>query len=145
MGASIFLTCDFYRLVGPMSEKYFLYYEELDWAKRMPHHLRLSTCLDAIVFHKEGSSIGTSSLSRPSNTSIYYSSASALRFYWEHERIMSPIALARILYNMPSYFLKGDFDALSVISHAIKDVIVGRRRCGSYGSEEFLKSSRKQK
>ena len=33
-GASMFVSADFLRIVGPMSEDYFLYFEELDWAQR---------------------------------------------------------------------------------------------------------------
>ena len=34
IGASMLVSADFLRSVGPMSEDYFLYFEELDWAYR---------------------------------------------------------------------------------------------------------------
>lgn len=58
-GASLFLTKDFLRQIGPMEERYFLYYEEVDWAFRR-NDFKLAYAPRALVYHKHGASIGSS-------------------------------------------------------------------------------------
>lgn len=59
VGASIFVSSAFVKEVGNMTEDYFLYFEEIDWAKRgQLKHYEINTCLQAKVYHKEGASIG---------------------------------------------------------------------------------------
>ena len=43
-----------------MSEDYFLYYEELDWALRARGRFSLAYASDSLVYHKAGASIGSS-------------------------------------------------------------------------------------
>lgn len=143
MGASMFVRRSTYDRVGGMSEKYFLYYEELDWAKRLPEGTTLGICYDAHIYHKEGKSIGTNSVSRPSNTSLYYSYASALRFYGSHERRHAPVAAARILYNLVDYARKRDTAAFRVTFQAFADVALGRPRRGAWGTDEFRRDHRR--
>jgi hypothetical protein len=50
----------FLRVVGVMDETYFLYFEELDWARRAAQNgFRLSFSTRSVVYHKEGASVGT--------------------------------------------------------------------------------------
>jgi len=60
MGASMFVTRKFIETVGLMSEEYFLYYEELDWALRARGKFDLAYAQGSLVFHKAGKSIGSS-------------------------------------------------------------------------------------
>jgi GT2 family glycosyltransferase len=57
-GASLFVRREFLDAVGLMSERYFLYFEELDWALRGADY-ELAYAPDAVVYHKEGRSIGS--------------------------------------------------------------------------------------
>lgn len=58
IGASMLMRKNVLNEVGLLSEEYFLFYEEIDYAlKAKKHAYGLSLCLDAIVYHKEGSSI----------------------------------------------------------------------------------------
>ncbi len=63
IGASLFASRTFLEKVGLMSEDYFLYYEELDWALRARGHFSLAYAQDSLVFHKTGASIGSSNKS----------------------------------------------------------------------------------
>ena len=59
VGASLFVRRSVLEKVGLMSEEYFLYYEEIDWATRMKRLIpggKLGFAPDSIVLHKEGSS-----------------------------------------------------------------------------------------
>lgn len=61
VGASMLLSNFFLKDVGLLNEKYFLYYEELDWTYRAKNKgWTIDWCEDSLVLHKEGSSIGTS-------------------------------------------------------------------------------------
>ena len=58
IGASMLMRKNVLNEVGLLSEEYFLYYEEIDYALRAKKYgFGLSLCTDAIVYHKEGSSI----------------------------------------------------------------------------------------
>lgn len=61
VGASMIVSREFLDDVGLMSEDYFLYYEELDWALRAKGTFNLAYAADSFVYHKVGASIGTSS------------------------------------------------------------------------------------
>lgn len=61
IGASMFVTYQFLAEVGTLCEDFFLFYEELDWAYRAEQKgWSLDLCLDSVVFHKEGATIGSS-------------------------------------------------------------------------------------
>ncbi|RNI22454.1 glycosyltransferase family 2 protein [Rufibacter latericius] len=62
MGASLFVSRKFLSEVGLLSEDYFLYFEELDWAKRAQNAgFALGYVWSSRVYHKEGTTIGSSS------------------------------------------------------------------------------------
>jgi GT2 family glycosyltransferase len=61
VGASMFVSNKFLKEVGLLSEDYFLYYEELDWAFRAKSlGWEIDWCPKSKVYHKEGASIGSS-------------------------------------------------------------------------------------
>jgi GT2 family glycosyltransferase len=137
LGASMFVRKSLVDEIGGMSEAYFLYFEEMDWAERMPPQWRLAVEMNAVVWHKEGKSIGSKTHNRPSNTSLYYLNASLLRFYARHARWSLPFAVLRLMREWIAYARKGDSDAMRVIRSALWDVMCRRRRSGTYGSDEF--------
>ena len=59
VGASMLLSKRFIKDIGLMCEEYFLYFEELDWATRAKGRFRMAYAPGSIVYHKEGSSIGS--------------------------------------------------------------------------------------
>jgi hypothetical protein len=65
LGASLAVTRVFLNKIGYMEESYFLYYEEIDWSTRNRRSgasaFSIVYAADAIVWHKEGGSIGSSS------------------------------------------------------------------------------------
>lgn len=61
VGASMFVRRSILETVGLLSEDYFLYSEEIDWATRMQRQRPdsvLGYAPDSLVYHKEGSSTG---------------------------------------------------------------------------------------
>ena len=80
LGASMFVSRDFLRKIGLMSEDYFLYYEELDWAQRSKSQYSLAYASKSLVFHKAGSSIGSSNkASQRSMLADYYLMSNRLK------------------------------------------------------------------
>lgn len=81
-GASMFVGLDFIKDVGFMNENYFLYYEEIDWAIRAKKKgWYIGYCFGAIVYHKEGASIGSNAKSNlKSDLSDYHGLRSKMIF-----------------------------------------------------------------
>lgn len=58
-GASMLVSRQFLDEIGLLCEDYFLYFEEVDWARRAKGYYTLGYAPQSIVYHKVGSSIGT--------------------------------------------------------------------------------------
>jgi GT2 family glycosyltransferase len=81
VGASMLMTDAFLRGVGLLSEEYFLYFEELDLARRAEGKFSLGYAPESVVYHKEGASAGSSSTpATRSAMSDYYLVRSRLIF-----------------------------------------------------------------
>jgi GT2 family glycosyltransferase len=78
-GASMLVTRRFLLEVGLMSEDYFLYFEELDWALRARGKFSLAYAPDSIVYHKEGASIGSGKSAKRSLVAEFYALNSRLK------------------------------------------------------------------
>lgn len=82
-GASMLVSSAFLEKVGFMAEDYFLFYEELDWAMRARRAgFRLGYAKDAVVYHKEGASIGTGKAAERSALAEFYGLRNKLLFTW---------------------------------------------------------------
>lgn len=80
-GASMFVRREVIETVGLMAEDYFLFFEELDWALRTKATFKLGYCPEAVVYHKEGATIGSSSdTKRTSWLSDFYLFRNRLKF-----------------------------------------------------------------
>lgn len=75
IGASMLVSKYFLNEIGLLSEEYFLYCEEIDWAFRAKGKFDLTYAVDSIVYHKEGASTGASNLNANTKSEIseYYS------------------------------------------------------------------------
>jgi GT2 family glycosyltransferase len=79
-GANLIVSPAFLKAVGPMREHYFLYYEEIDWAFRRGG-LPIRFVPDSIVYHHQGTSIGSGSRSRRSSAlANYFNHRNRVRF-----------------------------------------------------------------
>jgi GT2 family glycosyltransferase len=98
VGASMFVRNSFLEQIGLLDERYFLYFEEIDWAKRAKGLFGLAYCPGSIVYHKEGASIGTSDVKgkRRSELSDRFASRNRVLF----TRIHHPAALATVIFAM---------------------------------------------
>lgn len=82
-GASMLVSRSFVEQVGLMCEDYFLYFEEADWALRAKGRFKLGYAPKSVIYHKIGSSIGTSSNpARKSDVCDYYNIRNRILFTW---------------------------------------------------------------
>jgi GT2 family glycosyltransferase len=92
LGASLTATRRFVETVGLMSEAYFLYFEEMDWALRNQGRFAIGLARGSIVYHKHGGSIGSSSKKGArSAQSEYWLLRSRLIFYRRHYPALLPL------------------------------------------------------
>ncbi|MFZ4689385.1 MAG: glycosyltransferase family 2 protein [Polymorphobacter sp.] len=91
LGASLAVSRAFLETVGPMEGGYFLYYEEIDWAVRNKGRFRIGFAEKAVVYHKEGGSIGSSGVpGARSNLADYWLTRSRLAFIRRHRPLLLP-------------------------------------------------------
>ena len=117
-GASMLVSRSFYRAIGPMDECFFLYAEELDWAWRARGRFRLAWAPKAVVFHKEGASIGTVSAESPASLlSEFYQTRSKLKFAIRHHPWYLPTVGAFTVARAVRKLLRGErLNALVIFS-----------------------------
>lgn len=107
-GASMLVSRSFIETVGLMEESYFLYFEEVDWAARNRDRFSLACVVSAVVYHKEGASIGSSRVhSERSPLSAYYLAHSRLRFTRKFHAWALPGVLAYSLVQTARMFVAG--------------------------------------
>lgn len=112
VGASMFIRRCALKAVGLLSEDYFLFCEEIDWAtrmKRMLPELKLGYAPESLVYHKEGASTGANQ--RQGKTYSYFSDyffiTSRLKFarkffpmrFWVVQLSMALVAVNRARRN----------------------------------------------
>lgn len=118
-GASMLVKMNVFRSIGLMEEGYFLYYEEIDIAERVKKDWTMAISTDSIVYHKEGRSIGTSSLSRRSALSQYYLNRNLIRFYALRRPLFLPIAITRVCREAVGCLLRADCRLFSATCRAL--------------------------
>lgn len=59
LGAAIACRRDYIERVGVLDDRFFLFYEEADWARRGRPHYRIGWAADAIAYHDHGASAGS--------------------------------------------------------------------------------------
>lgn len=104
-----------------LNERFFLYFEELDLARRLKPGLRMAWCKGALIRHRGGESAGTAENQR-SELAEFHSSLSALRF----TRLYYPsrlwfVALARYFSKFVLLVVRGDFSLVGTMTRAYRD------------------------
>uniref|UniRef100_UPI003F50760B glycosyltransferase family 2 protein n=1 Tax=Caballeronia sp. LjRoot34 TaxID=3342325 RepID=UPI003F50760B len=108
LGASMFANRSWIERVGLLDERYFLYYEELDWASRATGIMSIGYAPECMVVHKEGASIGTAP-SGGSAISVHHLHRSRVLFarrFRSHCPSLSIVLLASVL-ELAKYCMKG--------------------------------------
>jgi GT2 family glycosyltransferase len=112
IGASLAVSRRFVQTVGLMSEAYFLYFEEMDWARRTGDRFQIGFARGAVVFHKHGGSIGSSAKAGGRSPGAeYWLLRARLLFYRRHHPPLLPLvwllgwsqAARRVLRRQPDH------------------------------------------
>lgn len=121
LGASMMISKECLQKIGYMEEKYFLYYEEVDWAVRTKRAgFILGYAPESIVYHKEGASIGSNfDKTKRSLLSTHYLTASKVRFTLKVYPFFLPTVVTFSLLQALRCIFKGDIVSAKVILNAI--------------------------
>lgn len=116
-GAAMMVRRDVLEKVGPMREDYFLFYEEFDWSYNIAdagYHIWYDA--DAVIYHKEGRSVGKISPSR-----VYYMTRARRLFVHYHShgwrKALSYCYLYGVVFtrDLISYSLKRRWDLVKAL------------------------------
>jgi GT2 family glycosyltransferase len=126
IGATIFLPKLFIKTAGLMCEDYFLYFEELDWMQ-MAHKygFKITVAPNAIVYHKEGSSITVNNgKQRDTFNAEYYSITNRVKFIkkWYPFRLFT--VLPGVAFAILKRLLKGKLKLVYKTSASIFKILI---------------------
>ena len=114
-GASMFVTRACLERIGPMDERFFLYYEDFDWGIRA-RHLGLGYAAASVVTHKGGTTIGSSSVRRGKRSwlAIYLENRNRLHFTRKHYPSWLPFTVILAFFHALRYLLAGSWTDFKV-------------------------------
>ena len=117
VGASMLVSTEMVRSVGPMQPDYFLYFEEIDWAFRARQRFGLGYAPLSIVFHKEG---GSSSKAQPAfSLNLLY--RNRLRFVGRFMPDRLAAARRVLAVELLRRVVKGQWTAARLVALALRD------------------------
>jgi FkbM family methyltransferase len=111
-GASILVSRTFLHDIGLMSEDYFLYFEEIDWAERARGRYTLTYAPNSIVYHKVGASTGSNSRSFISD---YYKIRNKLVFTRKFFPLALPTAYLTLFASLLLRIFRWQWDRVWMI------------------------------
>lgn len=116
VGASLLVSREFLVDVGLMTEDYFLYFEETDWAVRATGRYSLAYASDSLVYHKIGRSIGTSSdPRRKSPLCDFYAIRNRLLFTRRHYPLSLPTVYLSVVAAFLVRLLLGEWQRAGIV------------------------------
>jgi hypothetical protein len=112
LGASMFVDMEFLNIVGLLDERYFLYFEELDWSHRAKNAGFSTSCqVTSMVYHKQGMSTKNHVRSNViSEMAMYYHLSNLITFYKKFHPSLVYRAKLRVLIRLTKFSLKGQLN-----------------------------------
>lgn len=131
-GAAQFIRATALRRVGLLSEDYFLYFEELDFTRRVTKAgFKISWCPDSIIHHECGRATGSRSLAnkRKSALAEYHSNLSCLIFLHKfHPRLLWLAAPTRFMLKILHDLLHRQPALVIPLVRAYRDYLVSMKK-----------------
>ena len=125
-GAALFIRAATLRQVGLLCEDYFLYFEELDFTRRLKNAgFKITWCPASVVHHEAGRTVGSRSrvTNKKSILAEYHSNLSCLIFLRKfHPRLFWLVATTR-------FFLKVLHDSIHLQPNLIAPLVRAYRDC----------------
>ena len=125
-GAALYASREFIRQHGLMNERFFLYYEEVEWCMRSGA-AKLAYAHEAIVHHFHGSTIGSARkwAARP-RLAVYLDERNRLLFAHDRYRRIYPFVVVATFAMMLRYLTHGSARNFLVALHGWRDGLFGR-------------------
>jgi hypothetical protein len=86
---------------------------------RAGRRFRLGYAERSVVYHKVGSSIGTSDVGESSPLSDYYMTRNQLKFCWQYSKISIPFVLLNIARSIGRYVARRKFFRAAILVRAL--------------------------
>ena len=115
VGASMLVRESFVREVGLLSEEYFLYFEELDWAARRGKYT-LGYAPESVVYHREGSSTGGKATGVKSRVADYHFYRNRVRFTRKFAPALLPAVHLSLLLPMARRARRGEWERVRMLA-----------------------------
>ena len=112
-GASLLVRRRFLESVGPLDERYFLYFEDVDWARRADGRFRFAYAADSLVWHKDGGSVA-----RPaarSSRADFYAIRNRIRFTQRFHPAALPTVYLGLLVAMLNRARRRQWDRVGMV------------------------------
>jgi N-acetylglucosaminyl-diphospho-decaprenol L-rhamnosyltransferase len=124
-GASFYVTRALIEQIGLMEERYFLYFEDLDWGMKARHLGQLTHAPNSMVLHKHGTTIGSSSSYRSRSTlSEYLETRNLILFVRTH---FPQLVWWAVIMRLPYIARYGVVGALINFRAGIAGLVAGLR------------------
>jgi len=122
-GASVYVTRSCLERIGLMDERYFLYFEDLDWGYRAKNCCGIGYAYKSIVPHHGGTTIGSAgSRSARSQLSVYLEFRNRIHFVGEYHPGWMPWTILVLLVRPLAYGMVGAFANMRT---AFRGVLMG--------------------
>jgi len=142
-GAAMLISRANLKKVGMMSENYFLYYEELDWASRIRRAgLKIGVCQSSSIIHKESVSV-----EKISECKLYFMTRNRILYVRKHFTKVQRLIFSLFFFlvstpkSLLTFLLKRDVDSAKAFLAAVSwhfNNEVSSRRLG-YKFDDLLK------
>ncbi|HXS75893.1 MAG TPA: glycosyltransferase family 2 protein [Terracidiphilus sp.] len=125
VGASMLIRRAFLEDVGLMSERYFLFFEEIDWITRAKGRYQLVYSPESIVYHKQGKSTGEgSATSGQDDVAGLYGPRNRILYTRTHRPIALALVVPSVMASAAYRLLTGQFASFKrLISGAVAGAI----------------------
>ena len=123
-GACMLVTRSFIQTVGLLNERYFLYFEELDWALRgKALGYKFAYAAQAIVYHKEGGTTGGGDRDRAAKSWLadYYEIRNRFVITKTFYPWALPIVALSLAVTLVNRIRRKKFDRLGMVFQAARD------------------------
>lgn len=127
LGASMLVSRDFLESVGLLEERFFLYFEEIDWMLRARGRFALAYTPHALVWHWEGGACNASQIrsGEKSELADYHFQRSRLLCVRKHFPTLFPLALATLFVSAIRRVMRGQWRRLSMLWRCAVEVCRG--------------------
>lgn len=138
-GASMMISVDTLDRIGLLDERFFLYCEELDFAKRLRSAKgRLVWARDSVVCHEIGSTIHSTAQTGGAGSELanLHENLSVFRLTWKHDRWRIPfVVCARLAMKTISTLTGRRWAAIAPICKAVKNFVLDPRGPSQRGGQ----------